>query len=240
MFSEFVEVRAGEAGRTRWAIAISTVVQAVLLLVLLLIPLLYTEALPKVLLGMKSLLAPPMPLVEAPKPPKVTVRTERQAERFIQNGVIYQPKGFPSKPVIFRESELPPELPADTSGGGYNGADLFNYLTTSRSEAEPPPVVPIRIPRIWQTQIQVAMILSQPQPVYPPLAVMAGIQGDVTLHAIIDREGRVAELQVVSGHPLLVQAALAAVRSWRYRPTLLNGQPVEVETTIKVNFVLGR
>ena len=119
-------------------------------------------------------------------------------------------------------------------------ADLFSDLTIGRSEAEPPPVVPAPIPRIRQTQIQEAMILSQPRPVYPSLAAMARIQGDVTLHAIIDREGRVAELQVVSGHPVLVQAALAAVRTWRYRPTRLNGEPVEVETTITVSFVLGR
>ena len=79
------------------------------------------------------------------------------------------------------------------------------------------------------------MILEQAQPAYPPLARMARIQGKVTLHAIIDKEGRVAELQVISGHPLLVEAALAAVRNWRYRPTLLSGRPVEVETSITVN-----
>ena len=84
------------------------------------------------------------------------------------------------------------------------------------------------------------MVVSQPQPAYPSIARDVRIQGDVILHAIIDKEGRVAELEAVSGHPLLVRAALEAVRTWRYRPTLLNGEPVEVETTIKVSFVLGR
>src|SRR6266699_3306694 len=84
-----------------------------------------------------------------------------------------------------------------------------------------------------------ARLLAQPQPVYPPLARQARIQGNVVLHAIIDKDGRVGELQVISGHPLLVQSALDAVKNWRYQPTQLNGEPVEVDTTITVSFVLG-
>ena len=81
--------------------------------------------------------------------------------------------------------------------------------------------------------------MTRVQPVYPVLARQSGIQGVVVLHAIIDRDGRVSELRVISGHPLLVKAAIDAVNQWRYQPTLLNGQPVEVETTITVSFVLG-
>ncbi len=76
-------------------------------------------------------------------------------------------------------------------------------------------------------------------PVYPPEAKEARIQGTVRLEAVISKEGDVAELSVVSGHPKLVQAALDAVKQWRYEPTYLNGQPVEVITTIDVNFVLS-
>ena len=82
-------------------------------------------------------------------------------------------------------------------------------------------------------------LLQEIKPLYPPLARQARIQGNVILHAIIDKEGKVAELQVVSGHPLLVQSALDAVRQWRYKPTLLNGDPVEVDTTITVTFTMG-
>lgn len=81
--------------------------------------------------------------------------------------------------------------------------------------------------------------LVRTNPVYPPLARQARIQGAVVLHAIIDKDGNVSELQVISGHPLLVQAALDAVKQWRYKPTLLNGDPVEVDTTITVNFTMG-
>jgi len=81
-------------------------------------------------------------------------------------------------------------------------------------------------------------LIQRVQPEYPPLARQARIQGIVILRAIISREGRIEKLQLVSGHPMLVQAAIDAVRQWRYRPYLLNDQPVEVETQITVNFTL--
>jgi protein TonB len=88
--------------------------------------------------------------------------------------------------------------------------------------------------------VEGAKLIVRIQPDYPILAQQTRTQGDVILHAIIGKEGEVTELQVVSGHPLLVRAALVAVRQWRYSPTLLNGLPVEVETTITVSFVLGQ
>jgi TonB family protein len=86
--------------------------------------------------------------------------------------------------------------------------------------------------------ITAGTMITQTAPIYPPLARQARIQGNVILHAIIDRAGKVAELEFVSGHPLLVQAAMDAVRQWRYKPTLLNGDPVEVDTTITVTFTM--
>jgi protein TonB len=84
-----------------------------------------------------------------------------------------------------------------------------------------------------------ARALYQPRPVYPPLAMMAHIQGTVVLQAIIGKDGTIQDLKVISGHPLLVRAALDAVRTWRYQATLLNSEPVEVLTEIDVNFRLG-
>jgi protein TonB len=74
------------------------------------------------------------------------------------------------------------------------------------------------------------------EPAYPRIAVVSGVQGQVKLHAIIARDGSIQSLNVISGHPLLVRAALEAVGQWRYRPYLLNGEAVEVETFITVNF----
>ena len=81
-------------------------------------------------------------------------------------------------------------------------------------------------------------MIFQVAPIYPPLAKQARIQGEVVLEAIISREGDVTNLRVVSGHPLLVEAALTAARQWKYRPTLLNGQPVEVVSQVTVPFKL--
>jgi protein TonB len=88
-------------------------------------------------------------------------------------------------------------------------------------------------------QVENAKLIFQPRPEYPPLAKMARIQGTVRLEAIISRDGTIQDLKVVSGHPLLVKAALEAVQRWRYQPTLLNGDPVEVVTEIDVNFTLS-
>jgi protein TonB len=83
------------------------------------------------------------------------------------------------------------------------------------------------------------LLMQKIQPAYPPLARAARVQGDVVLSAVIDASGQITNLQLVSGHPMLVPAAFAAVKQWRYKPYLLNGQPVEVETTITVTFSLS-
>ena len=82
-------------------------------------------------------------------------------------------------------------------------------------------------------------LIYRVQPQYPPLARQARVQGSVILRAVITRDGKIANLQVVSGHPLLVQSAMDAVLQWRYRPYYLNNEPVEVETQVTVNFTLS-
>ena len=89
-------------------------------------------------------------------------------------------------------------------------------------------------------RVQAANLIRQVPPEYPPLARQARIQGTVSLNAIIGKDGTVTNLQLVSGHPLLVQAALDAVKQWVYRPMLLNGEPVEVATDVQVNFTLDQ
>jgi protein TonB len=83
------------------------------------------------------------------------------------------------------------------------------------------------------------LLIHKIEPVYPKLALGARVQGSVLIKAIISKSGEITELQVVSGHPILVPAALEAVKQWRYRPYLLNGEPVEVETNISVTFNLA-
>jgi len=107
----------------------------------------------------------------------------------------------------------------------------------SAAAAGPMPTTPQRI-RVGGN-VQSANLLSGRPPVYPPLAKQARIQGVVKLDAVIGKEGNIQQLTVSSGHPLLVPAAMEAVREWVYRPTLLNGNPVEVITQIDVNFTLA-
>ena len=104
------------------------------------------------------------------------------------------------------------------------------------------PIIPLPPPHhapVIVSHFDPGTIVHQVLPVYPDLARKAHIQGDVRLQAVITREGTIAELSVISGHPMLAPAALDAVRQWRFRPYMLNGQAVPVETTITVNFRLG-
>jgi len=101
----------------------------------------------------------------------------------------------------------------------------------------PPPPKPVAPPpRI--SHMMEGNLIYKVQPVYPPLARSARIQGSVLLRAIISRSGTIENLNVISGHPMLVGAAIDAVRQWRYRPYILNDEPVEVETQVTVNFSL--
>jgi periplasmic protein TonB len=107
---------------------------------------------------------------------------------------------------------------------------------TQEKAAAPSPAKPIHV----STGVQAAKLIAQVTPVYPALAKQARVAGTVRLTAIIGRDGAIRNLQVMSGHPLLTPAALEAVKQWRYQPTLLNDEPVEVITQIDVNFTLSR
>src|SRR5207237_336900 len=113
---------------------------------------------------------------------------------------------------------------------------MATMLTAPPAPPKPKPTGPVRV----GGNVQAARIVNRVQPVYPPLARQTRISGTVRLHAIISKDGTIQQLEVMSGHPLLQQAALDAVRQWRYQPTLLNGEPVEVDTTIDVIFSLNQ
>ncbi len=240
MFSELFEsVARPTTKRKRWAVVISATLQSACLLISLIFPLIYTEALPKFIFK-TTWVGPPDPTrgtaTQAP-PERVSIR----AVRLLDHGVLMAPGRIPATVNMIRDAPLPPEPPAGQGPIGDNtNFDLLSVAPNSAEIVKRPVVtsVPQRVP--VTSTIEAAKLISRVQPVYPPLAIQARIQGNVVLHAVISREGQVSELQVLSGHPLLVNAALDAVRHWRYSPTLLNGHGVEVETTITVSFVLGQ
>ncbi len=148
------------------------------------------------------------------------------------------PIGIHSDPV-----EPIPELPGgpgDPIGIGIpsNGPGLPIPLPSGTRPVLPtppaPPVHPIRVSRISE-----GMLIRRVQPVYPPLARSARVQGSVVLAAVISKAGTIENLRALSGHPMLVPSAIDAVSQWRYRPYILNNEPVEVETEITVNFTLS-
>jgi len=237
MFDDLLE-STNEKKKTNkgWGFILSGIVQALILAVLILIPLIYTEALPKAMLS--TLLIAPPPPPPPPPPPAVVKTIVKPVARLITSGKLMQPRAIPKEVAVFKEAELPPDVitPGGATGGVFGGIPGQGMVAA----VAPPPPKPAAPTRVKQGgNVTAASILNQTRPVYPALARQARIQGNVVLHAIIDKDGKVAQLEVISGHPLLVQSALDAVKQWRYKPTLLNGDPVEVDTTITVTFTMG-
>ena len=137
-------------------------------------------------------------------------------------------------------------VPGGVAGGtpgGVLGGIIGSVPTAALPPPPPPPakVAPVTPKRITiGGNVQQAKLVRQPKPVYPPLAKQARISGVVHLAAVISKDGTIQDLKVISGHPLLIPAALEAVKQWVYQPTLLNGEPVEVSTQIDVNFTLSQ
>ena len=102
------------------------------------------------------------------------------------------------------------------------------------------PASPGKTKHVPEPPLPPLQLISRGTPVYPPMAKMARIHGPVVVKALIDKQGRVARVCLISGHPMLAQAAVDAVRQWRYKPYRLNGEPVEIETTITVQFKLAQ
>lgn len=238
MFNELVESSVQKKKtNTRWSVIVSAGVQVIILSVLVLIPLIYTQALPKAMLS-TLLVAPPPP--PPPPPPPVKVET-KPAARLLNAGKLTQPRAIPKDVEVFKEAPLAPDVPPVTSNeSGVFGGIPGQGMMGGTAPAAPPPPKPATPTRIKQGgNVTAASLVSQTKPAYPPLARQARIQGTVVLHAIIGKDGRVSQLEVISGHPLLVQSAIEAVKQWQYKPTQLNGEPVEVDTTIQVTFTMG-
>jgi len=252
MFEQsFVE---GGAARKPWTVALSLVLQCFVVGVFVIIPLIFTDTLPRAQLT-SFLVAPPPPPPPPPPPAAVEVKVVKLIPKQFDSGQLLAPKEIPKEIAIIKEEELPPPtgavgvvggVPGGVPGGAAGG--VIGGIIGSVPTAAPPPPPPVKEqakPKPPQRirvggAVQEAKIVKKIMPVYPPLAKQARIQGTVRLNAIISRDGTIQNLQLVSGHPLLAPAALAAVKQWVYEPTLLNGEPVEVVTVIDVNFTLSQ
>jgi protein TonB len=126
-------------------------------------------------------------------------------------------------------------VPGGIPGGQMGG--VIGGIISSTPVAVPKVATPQRV-RVSQGVTQ-GLLIKKVQPNYPPLARQARIQGSVLLQAEISKDGTIENLRLISGHPMLAPSAIEAVKQWRYKPYILNGEPVEVETQITVNFTLG-
>jgi protein TonB len=238
-----LEVDAKDKTQRRWAATTSVVIQCVVLGLLLIIPLFFTEALPKAQLLTLLVAPPPPPPPPPPAAAPIPVQVVRRVESEIMDGRLRAPSRIPQRVQMIHEDEAPPPL---TGGGviggvvggvpgGQMGGVIGGIIASANTNVPKVQVAPPQRIRV-SSGVVAGLIIRKVEPEYPPIARTARIQGEVVLNAIISKEGTIENLTVESGHPLLIPAALAAVRQWRYRPFFVSGEPVEVETRVIVTF----
>ncbi len=228
---------------------LSMIVHAIFLGTLLLLPLYFTEAIDLKQFTQTFLVAPPPPPPPPPPASPVIAKVASAPRRvFTAGGKLLAPTVIPEKIAMLKEEPLPPDVgPAEgvVGGvpggvpGGQIGGVLGGILSgAARTNIPVAPTVPPKAPVRVGGRVKAPRPISQPQPLYPVLAKQAKIQGQVIIDAVIDEHGNVTEMQVVSGHPLLIPAALDALRHWKYEPTYLNEQPVPVQLLVTISFRL--
>jgi len=226
-----------------WTSIVSFGIQIGIIGVMVLIPLIFTEALPKG--QMMFLLVAPPPPPPPPPPAAAPVHVVKQVQSDIINGELRTPTKIPKKILEnLKEDEAPPQMAATgvVGGvpGGVPGGSMGGVIGSVLSST------PVAVPKIATPQrgrvssgVSTGLLIRKVPPTYPPLARQARIQGVVVLQAQISKEGNIQNLQLISGHPMLAPAAIEAVKQWKYKPYLLNGEPVEVDTQVQVNFTLA-
>lgn len=246
----FDAIGVSERTQKPWTVVVSFIGQIAMIGLAILVPLVGTDALPHRLSW-----------ITMPEPPRALPHRAAQAQAKRASAVPPQltPKGLvlptaiPQKAAIIQDADFTPAV-GDVVGvpGGFgnstgNGNAAIDGLLSAASVVPVPvPVVKQAAPPAPPTRIRLggiveeSKLVSGPRPAYPPLARQARVEGTVRMEAVISRDGTILNLRAVSGHPLLIPAAMAAVRQWVFRPTLLNGDPVEVATEIEVHFMLGK
>ena len=222
----------------RKAISLGYLLEGALLALVALIPLIHVEALPSQLTSVFYVPPPP------PRPAPAERFTARIAVRLSRRDLMAAPATIPNRIVQLADRpETAIEQPAVGVPGSVPWGSADALAGSIPGAISPPPPAPHSQAGVARLHVggavEAARLVFQPKPEYPQIARMARLQGTVRLAATISAQGVIQSLQVLSGPPLLVKAATDAVARWRYQPTLLNGEPVEVSTEIDVNFVLG-
>ena len=234
MFDNLIESSPSQKARPRTALFVSIIVHSIAVLAVVIIPLIYYHALPERDLwqsGLLTFLVPPPP----PPPPPFAIAWVPPEE----------PEDIPEAPDdIPTISSIGFSLGGVVGGitggvvGGVSGSALGGVVGGVPVAPVPPSPTPEKEPIRVGGKVQASKLIHRVEPVYPELARKARVSGVVLLQVTVDEQGGVAEVKLVSGHPLLNRAAVNAVCQWKYSPMLLNGQPVQVVSTVTVSFVL--
>lgn len=229
-------VESGGAGNSfgSWSKTFSFVAQAIFLGLLVLLPLINTQGLPKHQFVIHAIAQPP-------SRPTQEVPAEQVKERLPSIGLVgvRAPSRIP-KLIADLSEEISPAGAAGIAGdrpGGVSFGTLFGIADVASTQAVIPKLVLPPKVRV-SSGVAEGMLLYKTLPPYPAVARQARIQGSVVLQAVIGKDGKVKALRALSGHPMLLPAALDAVKQWRYQPYYLNGDPVEVDTQVTLNFRL--
>lgn len=230
-------------GRRSAAVTVSLVLHAVLAVMVVLVPLIVDDSMPEVTGSVRAFFvsppeAPPPP---PPPPPKAPARAAANRPRV-------QPTPPPATAFVAPidvPTEISPEAGLDLGieggieggvEGGVPGGVMGGIVGGLPAQLETPP--PARVVRVGGSIVAPKMV-KRVEPQYPPLAIQARLSALIILEAHVDTRGQVREVKVLRGAPLFDEAALAAVRQWRYQPLLLNGTPTDFILTVTVNFNLS-
>jgi periplasmic protein TonB len=230
-------------GQTRrpWTVAVSLTLQTALAAIALIVPLLHVASLD---VPVRAPIWLPVEKVDLKLKPETKAVTNPAA---LAQRPVFHLAGLRAPTTVPAHIDLLPDAPEIGNAVAVAGPPLADLMLGIATQPPSPPVAAVRPnpqpasePVRIGGGVQSAKLMFGPKPAYPPLARTTRTHGTVKIQALIGRDGIIRNLQLVSGPPLLVASAMEAVQQWRYQPTLLNGEPVEVITEIEVNFALSQ
>lgn len=247
--SSMLEYNRMKSGSKLMNTVISLAVNSAFVIIPIFMALYFTDTIDLKQFASTFLVAPPPP-PPPPPPPAVTVKVAPARKVFEDAGKLIAPRVIPKEVQIIKEAPLPPDMegggvaggvPGGVAGGSMGG--VIGGVIGGMSSAIPAPLAPKssgpKAPVRVGGRVKEPRLITRVDPIYPALAKQTHMQGSVVIDAIIDEHGEVVEMKVVSGPPLLIQAAMDAVRRWRYEPTYLNEEPVPVQLNVTVTFRLN-